>query len=162
MRGPVHARPDPTDDPEKEPPNPGDSGENVETYGTDDTNPQDALFTPAVRARWRKVKKAILANPKAHRQWDYGSTTQKPASTAACLAGWFYHFTPQARRQEGEAASDMTLRSEMALTSVLAITTASGAHWPAPFNHRFAKATTDKQRAKVAAARIDHLLATGE
>lgn len=117
-------------------------------------------FTKEIRARWRKVKAAILRDPQFYDQRAYGDG-QRPrdCGSACCLAGWYAAFLPSndPLKRSGDF---LAVKRDVGLHHT--ITSSYGIDWPEPFATRYQRAASNKQRAKVAAARIDHLLNTGE
>lgn len=89
-----------------------------------------------------------------------------PCNTAACVAGWSNLLTG------GEDATDDT-RAAIKL-GILTVDQLEGMGrfgphplfdrqgWPEPFNSQYAKAKTAKVRVKIASARLDYLMETGE
>lgn len=119
----------------------------------------------------RRIKKHILEEPKRLIMGDWlvkgepgqfftgdGNHAQKFANcgTAACIAGWACILTKQS------VAPGQWLRDLGA--QVLGIEPYGGllevSEWPQPFQHEYIDAKTPKKRARIAAERIDHFIAT--
>lgn len=100
--------------------------------------------------------------------WD-GAKFQKypPCGTAACLAGWTTMIALPEREIAAVNVEDIAARElgldytqKHKLFYVAPIcTTAFG--WPEPFRSDYLKAKSQTARARIAAARIDHFIATG-
>lgn len=115
-------------------------------------------FTTEVRQRWRKVRARILREPGKYDQGDYGYQNGT-CNSAMCLAGWYAHYLSKADPLRFSPREAIARDYGNAWGR---ITTATGIAWPAPFAMEFQRASTPRDRAKVAAKRIDHLLRTGE
>lgn len=123
-------------------------------------------FTPEIRARWRKVRAAILAEPKKYDQGEWGHGARPTCSAPACLSGWFHHFTPKQRKRDQFGS---TIASDMPGFDTSTLTDGAAIGWPEPFytqwhNERYGIGCKRRPAvlAKIAAARITHLLRTGE
>lgn len=84
-----------------------------------------------------------------------------PCGTAACIAGWANILTGTT---VSESASPERAARELGLETKNEdyVYLFSDKRWPQPFNEKYSKAKTPRQRAKIACARIDHLIKTGE
>ena len=79
-----------------------------------------------------------------------------PCGTAACIAGWANLFTghrPEAHRMA---------QKELGITQAQGTSLFNAHYWPDPFEQKYRAAKTPLQRAKIAAARIEHLITKGE
>lgn len=79
--------------------------------------------------------------------------------TVACIAGWAAVLSgknPEYDQVQDEASEllglSYTKSQDLFFTP----------NWPEPFYTQYTKARSQKQRAKIACARIDHLIETGE
>lgn len=96
---------------------------------------------------------------------DYKCASQRvpECGTVACIAGWALLLGKQ-RLVEGSPWYSVERRAE----KILGLSKDSGESlfrvygWPARLCEKYRSATTPAKRAKIAAARIDHLIATGE
>lgn len=79
-----------------------------------------------------------------------------PCGTAACIAGWTNLFTGH-RPDAWHPA-----RKEIGISNAQAKTLFNSGFWPEPFRGRYSSASTPAKRAKIAAARIEHLIQHGE
>lgn len=88
---------------------------------------------------------------------DYGSFNQRvpECGTVACIAGWACILSNKSgSRLNGSALLGTTERQTQMLFY--------DDSWPEPFAARYYKAKRPSARAKIAAARIEHLITTGE
>lgn len=131
----------------------------------------------------RRIQKLILEEPKrclmscsslkakTQKEWEWkvrvfaddASKQIPPCGTAACIAGW----ADTLMGGTGEGHESLIRRASLALGIEPTLHWSgnrvfSAKHWPEPFAERYAKTKTPSSRAKVAAARIDHLIKTGE
>lgn len=127
----------------------------------------------------RKVKAAILRYPDQFEMrgwfsdslWIKGNWREPGrCGTAACIGGWAVHIAKKLRKLSeteniliateeyaGELAREvLRLNSHDSRALFLA------AKWPLKFYFDYAKARTPKERAKVAAKRIDHFIEHGD
>jgi len=82
------------------------------------------------------------------------SCEMPPCKTASCIAGTANLLT-----------GGRKLSSAVRARKVLGLGDQELFHsglWPYPFNQKYLEAKTPRQRAKIACARIDHLIKTGE
>lgn len=89
--------------------------------------------------------------------------TVPACGTAACIHGWTVILSGKTPAQVYHLSFEWSLRKLGLLPSWenenrLFICD----DWPGPFRERYRNAKTPKQRAKIACARIDHLIKTGE
>lgn len=125
----------------------------------------------------QKVKQAILDHPKQFEmdRWFQDSLrfglkgyNVKPAGgcgTAACIGGWAQHLS---FGKSTLAETKLKTFYEIAPDAykLLKLSSDTGqrlfvqGEWPTPFRTDYIKAKTPLQRAKAAAARIDHFIAT--
>lgn len=128
----------------------------------------------------RRIKKHILDEPRRFIMYglvkrgrpgqlyysDNGRTATYPAcGTAACIAGWASILSGVKRPNNTcVAARRIGLNQEWdnALNSTQADNVFYSDLWPEPFRSLYRKAQTTPKRAKIAADRIEHLIATGE
>ena len=107
-----------------------------------------------------KVKEAILAEPKNYDQNNL-------CGTACCIAGHAVAIAKpktwsRLNKEDDGALMADTAKSLLGLDNEQYYRICNYAHsWPEPFDTKFGCATTSKQRAKIAAKRIDHFIATG-
>lgn len=85
------------------------------------------------------------------------SKTPPPCGTAACIAGWANIFSKNRDVTDTVAAS-----KALGLNCLIANVVFYDWNWPAPFGRQYEIARNPKQRAKIACARLDHLIKTGE
>lgn len=123
----------------------------------------------------RKIQKHILEEPrrffmawftalgkpgtKFASKWSDLAATVPPCGTAHCIAGWANHFT------DHEDASDVVHAAKVLRLSESGVywwNLFEAGDWPEPFRWHYENAKTPKARAKIAAARIDHLIEHGE
>lgn len=109
----------------------------------------------------REVKAAILAQPDAFRMdtWSCG--------TAHCIAGWALllrdiplvadGWLTASEEPTGDVAQEL-----LEITRLQRYALFSNHRWPYSFQRRYLCAETHRERAQVAAERIDHFLKTGE
>lgn len=113
-----------------------------------------------------KVKAAILAEPAKFRMELYfQSETSSPCGTAACIGGHAIAISRKWKRLRAGFKLDSyhpeaSRCLEIAPDSEQADSLFSAGMWPRQFRDRYYKARTAKQRAKAAADRIDHFIAT--
>lgn len=119
----------------------------------------------------RKIQRHILAEPRRlYMNWfvktgapgevfrsDVGNDQIMPdCGTAACIAGWANILT------HGNDPSDYD-RAVMQLgMSEYKPEIFDAPRWPEPFHFEYEVSETPEKRAKIAAARIEHLITTGE
>lgn len=87
--------------------------------------------------------------------------TAPACGTAACIAGWaniLSGLSPKQSEDSRAAANFLRLPEKDEDYTYLF----SADDWPEPFAGEYAMARTPELRAKIACARIDHLIATGE
>lgn len=77
--------------------------------------------------------------------------------TAACIAGWANLLTGSKR-----PAAYVRARRILGISARMSRRLFSAMQWPSPFHIQYDQATTPRQRAKIAAARIEHLITEGE
>lgn len=119
----------------------------------------------------RIVEKAILAQPQFYEQGAWVSEISS-CGTTCCIAGWVdfifngkkVHEERAKRLKEAflfEAEDEWTsvAREGLGLDGGWRLF-ADSIEWPEPFCNGYEDAKTPKQRAKVAAARIEHFIAT--
>jgi hypothetical protein len=85
-----------------------------------------------------------------------------PCGTAACIAGWANAMTGA---KKGQLDDPSRAAKKLGLPDIDDTAYLFGNpeyYWPNPFGKLYAKARTAKQRAKIACARIDHLIETGK
>lgn len=84
-----------------------------------------------------------------------------PCGTAACIHGWTALFHGKTVNQTDDLSFAWSAKKlGLPRGSVLGLFLAY--RWPEPFACRYAKATRPSRRAKIAAARIEHLISKGE
>lgn len=83
--------------------------------------------------------------------------TVPPCGTAACIAGWANLLTGGMEEGDHFRAADV-----LGLDREMAWNVFGADSWPDHFWTQFRKARYPKVRAKIAAARIEHLIETGE
>lgn len=122
----------------------------------------------------RRVKRHILEEPKRFimdaviyrgKPGEYfhsdGDTQVVPdCGTACCIAGWAIKLAGKRINSRGgnlDKAADL-LGLDQKGNSRLFLAD----DWPARFRQRYSNAITAQERAKIAAARIDHLITTGK
>lgn len=90
--------------------------------------------------------------------------------TSACIAGWTALLSGKSTKQAGILSLNWSAR-RLGLSPRVFGSSVDGrlvsplfysANWPDPFRARYAKAKTPKTRAKIAVARIDHLIKEGK
>lgn len=129
----------------------------------------------------RRIKRHILAQPKrflmshsiikanSQKEWrgniqwaPEASKIRPPCGTAACIAGWAVLLTKGSAEVDSvryEAAMALGVEVEERWTDH---TLFYAPRWPKPFAAQYESATKPAQRAKIAAARIEWLIKTGE
>lgn len=135
-------------------------------------------LTPVVKRRLKKVRDLILAEPKQFAMEEFIAKNRRAAKagdtslrddvptlpqalkcgTTCCIAGWYHLVTPKKERGTWIGETLQQALNASAFEDAVIYATM----WPEPFKARYAKAKGPKAQARVAAARIDHLLATGE
>jgi hypothetical protein len=120
--------------------------------------------------RLRMVKEAILANPQYYRQEEWISAIE-PCGTTCCIAGWADYLFNGKKAHEARAKAELSnymVSWEYVAAKALGLDycqahtlTYPGSGWPVPFCTAYTRAKTPKQRAKVAARRIEHFIKTG-
>lgn len=120
----------------------------------------------AIRAL-KRTQQAILAEPERYDQntFGHGSRRKITCASPACIAGWFYVFTPVKHRAAGTTISEAivdTLDKALGAEVAQKIYGMYGRLWGNPFYEQYQTATTPMSKALVAASRIEHLLTTGE
>ena len=125
-----------------------------------------------------RVRAAILAEPEKFDMSDYfKKSDSSPCGTAACIAGWSIAISKRWKRLSNgyplystdtttlglshwpawlEAVKLLKINDEQAGKLFMAHA------WPEPFRSSFALRKTNKHKARIAARRIDHFIATGE
>jgi len=123
----------------------------------------------------RIVKEAILAQPEYYNQEGWVSSIES-CGTTCCMAGWvdfiFNGKEVHERRAKklydpcdsSSGADEWSMVTKKALglslDQVHSLTSTSYG-WPGDYGFKYRDATTRKQKSKVAAARIEHFIATG-
>lgn len=82
-----------------------------------------------------------------------------PCGTAACIAGWAILLSDKELEAERNGFSS-TAGPLLGIEDTGSVFLAD--EWPHPFRERYRKAVTRKARAKIAVARIEHLITKGE
>lgn len=123
----------------------------------------------------RKIQKHILEEPKRFFMAAYldqgrpGSRTSEfrdqakrfpSCGTTACIAGWANILTG-ARSNEEICDSERAV-SRLGIERGRRAQLFLDSDWPQPFSSNYERAMTPAKRAKIAAARIEHLIKTGE
>lgn len=134
----------------------------------------------------RRIKRHILEEPRRffmqgvvqtgepgkpfEKQLAYGDLASlvPPCGTAACIHGWTALLSGKTPKQTGRLSFEWSER-RLGIPHDNRISQFWGKDylfdaddWPQPFASRYAKAITPRGRAKIAAARIEHLITTGE
>jgi hypothetical protein len=129
----------------------------------------------------RRVEKHILAEPKRYVQGTWGRLDNtSPCGTTACIAGWIDVLNQSERKPTKSFlkrwASKMVTRplyrcntpdrASRALgvhpVKTINLFEASGSYWPGHFRADWYAAKTREDVAKIAVARIEHFIQTGE
>lgn len=117
----------------------------------------------------RRIQKQILKEPKQFdMSWWYTPGEGVPnCGTAACIAGWAVALDKKINPREAHrlmGASIIPSRAEnlLKLSDCQARALFFTSYWPKEFKWKFNNAKTSRQEAKVAVARIEHLIKTGE
>jgi len=122
----------------------------------------------------RKVQKRILAEPRQFVMWSYftSSIPNTPnCGTAACIAGWTIAESQKLNPQQANNfVQDHGYDDHELAKKRLGITHRQANHlfydesWPAPFRDQYRKLPHNQRmrRARVAVARIEHFIKTGE
>lgn len=114
--------------------------------------------------RLRIVKQQILDMPELYDQTTYAGD-KNPCGTACCLAGWLVWNDDPKRFAEAARKSNVDYLSGRALELVDgnegSALFGTGNAWPEPFGSQFALAIGNSTKASIAAARIEHFIATG-
>lgn len=111
----------------------------------------------------RAVQVAILAQPELYDQLTFAAE-KNPCGSASCLAGWLVWLDSPERFSALAADTSMSWITEA--KAVLGVRCpaglfGTGLSWPAPFDKVY-DAPTRRAAAKIAAARIEHFIATGQ
>lgn len=89
---------------------------------------------------------------------DYGQEQQfAPCGTAACIAGWANILSGHNPATDSDAAAVFIGIENEYKWSLFQV-----CDWPEQFRLKYYSAKLPRERAKIAAARIDHLIETGE
>lgn len=124
----------------------------------------------------RQVKRIILDEPKRlyMTTWIYtaleGESERPPCGTLGCIAGWAalldsggadnLNKAKDAIRGKGESVAKVAKKAlELGVGQANRLFYLPG--WPRHFHHSYVSAKTPKERAKIAAERIDKFIATG-
>lgn len=114
----------------------------------------------------RKVQQCILAEPTQFNMDDWIRTDKKSScGTTSCIAGWVsYLVKPKEFSTSDCSMYQLTRLAEdsIQIWGQRADTLWYVAYWPDQFHDAYHSAETPKQRAKVAAERIEHFIKTGE
>lgn len=91
--------------------------------------------------------------------WGESDPLVPECGTVACIAGWACELTPKhtGNYTMKDARLYLSLPAGYGRNDLFMV---SG--WPEPFKSQYSAARTPTRRVKVAVARIDHLIATGE
>lgn len=114
------------------------------------------------------MESVVVATTPGSRKWDESaswftdlSRTVPPCGTAACIHGWTALLSGKTI-QETEDLRFRWSQNKLGLSPSYQIDNLFIAeYWPSPFDGRYLSARGPKQRAKIACARIDHLIETG-
>ncbi len=124
----------------------------------------------AAIALLRKVKRKILSKPKSFDMNFWASRDSRAeCGTVGCIAGWVLMLS-RPRFQESVRAGvynalrldwKMEAARELGIEDDQASPLFFEEFWPTRYINKFSKARSNKQRARVAANRIEHFIKTG-
>lgn len=123
----------------------------------------------------QKVKRAILKRPDQFEMqswfqsnlyfYDDGYRVSGGCGTAACIGGWAQHLTLKSKTLQ-QSKLKHVINVIPSPYELLAVTQSQGERlfvdsaWPKKFRYGYRSATEPKERAEIAAKRIDHFIKT--
>jgi hypothetical protein len=126
-----------------------------------------AILTREAVAKLVQVRDAILAEPKLYDQSTFGNP-HNPCRSACCLAGWVMWFDDPDKFKATVKTSWHSV--SVWARRILGVETGDGElwrrglfcdgeDWPEPFGSQFGKASSRADKARIAAAYIDYIIA---
>ena len=119
----------------------------------------------------RQVKRKILSKPKSF-DMDIWARRDSRAEcgTVGCIAGWVLMLSRPGLQESVQDGSYSPFRfswkekatRELRIEDGQAFSLFFEESWPTRYSSKFSKARSNKQRARVAANRIEHFIRTGE
>lgn len=123
----------------------------------------------------RRLIKKLETNPESYNQGVWGiKNPTAPCGTAACIAGWTAFLDKKLTLKQlwrnPKRAGKVAARSlglhvntwDYVDEKTILFNGWPADIWPSPYGDQYAKARTEKQRARVAVRYLKHIIATGE